>query len=68
MSTDNAYVDAVTVGISTDVSGIVKAVDVTENERVTKNQVLYQLDDLPFQLAVSRTRAQVDIEIGRAHV
>ena len=61
MSTDNAYVDAVTVGISTDVSGIVKAVDVTENERVTKNQVLYQLDDLPFQLAVSRTGAQVDI-------
>jgi membrane fusion protein, multidrug efflux system len=61
MSTDNAYVQADTVGISTDVSGVVKVVDVTENERVTTNQVLYQLDRLPFQLAASRARALIDI-------
>ena len=31
METDNAYVQAATVGVSTDVSGIVKEVEVTEN-------------------------------------
>jgi membrane fusion protein, multidrug efflux system len=59
MSTDDAYVEADTVGVSTDVSGVVKEVDVTENQHVTTNQVLYRLDDLPFRLALSRARAQV---------
>ena len=34
MSTDDAYVEADKVGISTDVSGIVRDVDVTENQHV----------------------------------
>ena len=34
MSTDDAYVEADKVGISTDVSGIVKEIDVTENQHV----------------------------------
>ena len=34
MSTDNAYVEADKVGVSTDVSGIVKDIAVTENQRV----------------------------------
>src|SRR6202035_1961745 len=51
MSTDDAYVEADKVGISTDVSGIVKEVDVTENQHVQAGQILYRLDDLPFQLA-----------------
>jgi membrane fusion protein (multidrug efflux system) len=59
VSTDNAYVEADTVGVSTDVSGIVQDVDVTENQYVVTNQVLYRLDDLPFRLALSRARAQV---------
>ena len=59
MSTDDAYVEADTVGVSTDVSGIVKEVDVVENQSVTVNQVLYRLDDLPFRLALSRAQAQV---------
>src|SRR5260221_7884277 len=40
MSTDNAYVEADKVSISTDVSGIVKAIDVTENQHVDPGQVL----------------------------
>jgi len=59
MSTDDAYVQADTVGVSTDVSGIVKELDVVENQHVTANQVLYHLDDLPFRLALSRAQAQV---------
>ena len=61
MSTDNAYVQADQVGISTDVSGIVKDVDVTENQRVEAGQVLYRLDELPFRLALQRADAAVGI-------
>ena len=46
MSTDDAYVEADKVGVSTDVSGIVKEVDVTENQHVEAGRVLYRLDDL----------------------
>jgi membrane fusion protein (multidrug efflux system) len=59
MSTDDAYVEADKVGLSTDVSGIVKEVDVTENQHVDTGQVLYRLDDLPFRLALDRAEAQV---------
>jgi membrane fusion protein (multidrug efflux system) len=59
MSTDDAYVEADKVGVSTDVSGIVKEVDVTENQRVAAGQVLYRLDDLQFRLALERATAQV---------
>jgi membrane fusion protein (multidrug efflux system) len=59
MSTDDAYVAADKVGVSTDVSGIVKEVDVTEHEHVDAGQLLYRLDDLPFRLALNRAEAQV---------
>jgi membrane fusion protein (multidrug efflux system) len=59
MSTDNAYVEADKVGISTDVSGIVKEIDVRNNQHVENGQVLFRLDDLPFRLAVERAEAQV---------
>jgi membrane fusion protein (multidrug efflux system) len=61
MSTDDAYVEADKVGVSTDVSGIVQAIDVTENQRVETAQVLYRLDDLPFRLALRRAEAQIGI-------
>src|SRR5882724_5579 len=61
MSTDNAYVEADKVGISTDVSGIVKEIDVGNNQQVKEGQVLFRLDDLPFRLALERADAQVGI-------
>jgi membrane fusion protein (multidrug efflux system) len=61
MSTDDAYVEADKVGISTDVSGIVKEVDVSNNQHVDNGQVLFRLDDLPFRLALERAEAQVGI-------
>ena len=61
MSTDDAYVEADKVGVSTDVSGIVKEIDVTENQQVDTGQVLYRLDDLPFRYALDRAKAQVGI-------
>jgi membrane fusion protein (multidrug efflux system) len=59
MSTDDAYAEADKVGISTDVSGIVKDIDVTENQHVEAGQVLYRLDDASFRFALGRATAQV---------
>jgi membrane fusion protein (multidrug efflux system) len=59
MSTDNAYVQADMVGVSTDVTGIVKEVDVSDNQTVAKGDVLFKLDDAPFRLALDRTNAQL---------
>ena len=59
MSTDDAYAEADKVGISTDVPGIVNAIEVTENQHVEADQVLYRLDDAPFRFALGRATAQV---------
>jgi membrane fusion protein (multidrug efflux system) len=59
MSTDDAYVEADKVGVSTDVSGIVQDVDVGENQHVTAGQVLYRLDPRQFQIALDNARANL---------
>jgi membrane fusion protein (multidrug efflux system) len=59
MSTDDAYVDADKVAISTDVGGIVQNVDVTDNEHVTTGQILYRLDPRQFQIALDNTKANL---------
>jgi membrane fusion protein (multidrug efflux system) len=59
MSTDDAYVEADKVGISTDVSGIVREIDVTENQHVKAGQVLYRLDPRQFQIAVANAKANL---------
>jgi membrane fusion protein (multidrug efflux system) len=59
MSTDNAYVGADKVGVSTDVSGIVKEIDVTENQHVEAGQILYRLDPRQFQIALDNAKANL---------
>jgi membrane fusion protein, multidrug efflux system len=59
MWTDNAYVQADKVGITTDIAGIVKEIDVRNNQHVEAGQVLFRFDDLPFRLALERAVAQV---------
>ncbi len=59
MSTDDAYVNAEKVGISTDVSGIVQEVAVKDNEHVTTGQVLYRLDPRQFQIALENAKANL---------
>ena len=59
MSTDNAYVEADKVGVTTDISGIVKEIDVKNNQYVEAGKVLFRFDDLPFRLALERATAQV---------
>jgi membrane fusion protein (multidrug efflux system) len=59
MSTDDAYVNAEKVGISTDVAGIVQAVDVADNQRVSAGHVLYRLDPRQFQIALDNADANL---------
>ena len=59
MSTDDAYVDAEKVGISTDVAGIVQDVDVSDNDYVHAGQVLYRLDPRQYQIALDDAKANL---------
>ena len=59
MSTENAYVQADMVNVSTDVSGIVSAIEVKENQKVKVGDVLFKLDDKAFQLALDKANAQL---------
>jgi membrane fusion protein (multidrug efflux system) len=59
MSTDNAYVQADMVGLSSDVAGIVTQVLVHDNQKVAKGDILFKLDPLQFQLALDRAEAQI---------
>ena len=59
MSTDDAYVEADKVGVSTDVAGIVQDLSVHENERVAAGQVLYRLDPRQFQIALDDAKANL---------
>jgi membrane fusion protein, multidrug efflux system len=59
MSTDDAYVQAERVGISTDVSGIVQDVEVKDNQRVEAGQLLYRLDPRQFQIALDNAKANL---------
>ncbi|HEV2268252.1 MAG TPA: universal stress protein [Steroidobacteraceae bacterium] len=60
IATDDAYVEANTVGVSDDVSGIVSQVYVKENQHVTRGQILYTLGDRQYRFALDRANAQVD--------
>jgi membrane fusion protein, multidrug efflux system len=59
VSTDDAYVQAARIAISTDVSGRVVEVDVADNQRVKAGEVLFRLDQRPFRIAVEEAAAQL---------
>ncbi len=59
VSTDNAYVQAARMVISTDVSGRVAEIDVHDNDRVTAGQVLFRIDQRPFNITVNEAKAQL---------
>ncbi len=59
VTTDDAYVQANVLTVSTDVSGIVDQIPVHEGELVSKGQVLFRLDPDKFQIALDNARANV---------
>ena len=59
ISTDDSYVQAGKLMVSTDVSGIVLDVDVHEGQAVKKGQVLFRLDPHQFQIALDSAKANL---------
>jgi membrane fusion protein, multidrug efflux system len=57
--TDDAYAQADTVAISSDVGGRVIAIDVRDNEPVKAGQPLIGLDDSNYRIALDRAQAQL---------
>jgi membrane fusion protein (multidrug efflux system) len=58
-STDDAYVDAGRVLVTTDVSGLVSSVNVHEGQAVKAGQLLFQIDPLQFQIALDNAKANL---------
>lgn len=60
VSTENAYIKTDMVSVSPQVSGRVRAVPVSTNDRVHEGQVLFRVDQAPFQIALQHAQAQLD--------
>jgi membrane fusion protein (multidrug efflux system) len=58
-STDDAYTQAATVSISSNVAGRVIEVEVHDNQLVQRGTTLFRLDDASFRIAVSDARARL---------
>ena len=58
--TDDSYVDAAKVSLSTDTSGLVDTVDVRDNQHVQANQVLFRIGQNAHRIAVQAAKAQLD--------
>ena len=58
-STDDAYVRAAQVSISSNVSGTVVDIDVRDNQQVHRGQALFRIDPRSYQIAVDQTRAKL---------
>jgi len=61
VETENAYVKANIVPISSAVTGRVIEVLAHENQLVEAGAVLFRLDPVPYQIAVAGARAQMDV-------
>jgi membrane fusion protein (multidrug efflux system) len=59
VSTDDAYIQAARVDISTDVAGRVSEIDVHDNQFVRKGQILFRLDQSRFLIAVADAKARL---------
>jgi len=59
VGTDNAYVKAAQLTVTTDVSGMVAAVDVKEGQRVKTGDVLFRIDATPFEIALANAEASL---------
>lgn len=59
VGTDDAYVHAAQLMVSTDVSGLVREVDVHQGQHVKAGQVLFRIDPRQFQIALDNARANL---------
>src|ERR1700722_6548943 len=59
VETDDSYVHAAQLLVSTDVSGLVQDVDVHQGQHVTPGQVLFRIDPRQFQIALDNAKANL---------
>ena len=64
VSTDNAYVQQDRVTITAQISGAISEVDVSTNQSVKKGDVLFRIDQEPYQIAL----AQADAALASARL
>jgi membrane fusion protein, multidrug efflux system len=57
VTTDDAYVGAQKVLITPDISGKIEKVVVKEGQQVNEGDVLFEIDPIPFRLAVAQAKA-----------
>jgi membrane fusion protein, multidrug efflux system len=63
-ATDAASIDADVVHVASAVGGRIIDIPVAENTRVSKDDLLFQIDPVPYRLAVSQ--AEADLELAEA--
>lgn len=68
---DNSYVHANKLMVSTDVSGLVRTVNVKEGQHVKAGDILFTLDPVPFRIALENAQAALtaaaqDVQATRA--
>lgn len=66
VSTDNAYIDAPVISLTSQVSGPALSVAVRDNQHVHKGDLLVQVDPRPFQIALEQ--AEANLELARQGV
>ena len=60
VASDNAYVHAERLTVTSEVAGTVKEIAVHDNDRVAKGQFLFRVDDEPYRIAVAQATAQLE--------
>ncbi|WP_439613054.1 HlyD family secretion protein, partial [Reyranella sp.] len=60
VTTDNAYVKGDRAQIATQLSGVIVEVPVQENEKVSRGQLLFRLDDQSYRHALTRIEAETE--------
>jgi membrane fusion protein (multidrug efflux system) len=59
-TTDDAFIDARQFAISSKVAGYISKVAVTDNEQVEEGQLLIQIDDRDYKIALQQAEAQLE--------
>lgn len=66
-TTDDAFIDARKFGVAPKVSGYVTAVPVTDNQHVSASDVIAQIDDRDYRIALEQAEAQVSAAMANIH-
>src|SRR5215831_15301948 len=65
-TTSDSSIDADVVHVAAAIGGRIIKIAVSENQRVAKGDLLFQIDPLPYQLAVAQ--AEADLAIAEAQL